>query len=244
MKNQYFADRRDLIKYELLLDLVERDGLPKSLLSLIMLTPNDETKEGSVRNYKQENYRPALFKFLNECSLTKSRDVSLLRELMLSMGVDYRPMHDDRCIDDSCRSHYFELCATAAHNHSLIFFDPDIGLQTGSTSYMKRKGATKYLLYEELSLVAHSAPTNAVIIVYQHLQNDKSKVRNDLHLKSLDFCKFVGSKSASIVTDLDVAYLVTSRNDESSRWASKIVCENCKRHGLEFIQVPLEPNLV
>jgi hypothetical protein len=47
MKNQYFGDRRHLLKYDLLADLAGR--LPDSrLVSIPMLTPNDDSGEGGL----------------------------------------------------------------------------------------------------------------------------------------------------------------------------------------------------
>jgi len=63
MKNQYFGDRRDFCKYELLLDLVACHGRePPALIP--MLTPNDGSGEGNITGYECGNRRALVYTFL------------------------------------------------------------------------------------------------------------------------------------------------------------------------------------
>lgn len=237
MKHQYFADRRDFIKHELLLDLAERHPSPGRLLSILMLTPNDNTAEGSVKTYEQGSRRRELFDFLRGCLTAGTRHVSLLRGFMRQVGVDYRPYLDDEYFDDADRTGYFAMAATAARDHSLIFFDPDIGLETGTLSYMHGNGVEKYLMKTDVSVVARAAPPDAVFVVYQHLQNDKRRVRADIDVRCRGLCHAVRSSSASFVTDHDVAFLVTSCEARATKWANQAVLSHGGKHGLEFGEV-------
>jgi hypothetical protein len=47
---------------------------------------------------------------------------------------------------------------------SVVFFDPDIGLQTGTVGYMRGKGAEKYLLYSDIRAVWDSHHTTATLM--------------------------------------------------------------------------------
>lgn len=230
MKHQYFADRRDFLKYELLLDLANVYSLPVRLLSLLMLTPNDDSAEGSVKTYEQGLRRRELFVFLKSCLAAGNRDVSRLRAFMRQVGVDYYPCRDDAYFTDAARSDYFVAGAAAARDHSVIFFDPDIGLETGTRNYMCRNGLEKYLMYADVSIVANAAPRDAVFVVYQHLQKHKGRVRADIKDRCLRLCHAVGSSSTAFVTDRDVAFLVTSR---STRSVTQAVLAHGGRHGLE-----------
>ena len=51
MKNQYFGDKRDYFKWNLILALTETQGSNKSLVYLPMLTPHDSTQEGRFTVY-------------------------------------------------------------------------------------------------------------------------------------------------------------------------------------------------
>lgn len=229
MKHQYFADRRDMLKYELLLDLALSGKVPARILSVLMLTSNDTTAEGSVKSFKQEQRRRELYDFLRACLVSNTRNVSLLRAFMHRVGVDYVPHHDDRYFTEAARTEYFASVAAAAHDHALIFFDPDIGLETGTRSYMRGKGSEKYLMYADVSRVASAAPREAVFMVYQHLQNDKRRIASDIRERCLQLCHAIGSESTTFLTDRDVAFLVTSR---STIGVNESVVEHAARHGL------------
>lgn len=233
MKHRYFADRRDFLKYELLLDLASRDPSGGRLLSLLMLTPDDGTPDGSIKTYEQGLRRRELYEFLRGCLVAGTRDVSLLREFMREAGVDYRRHRDDQFFDDAGRATYFAGCALAARGHSLMFFDPDIGLETGTRSYMRREGMEKYLMYADVAVVARAAPPDSVLVVYQHLQRDKNRVGADIDEKCQRLCRAIGSACAAYVTDRDVAFLVTSCDAESSRWAINAVIAHGGKHNLE-----------
>ena len=233
MKHQYFADRRDFLKYELLLDLVDQHHSSGRLLSILMLTPNDDTAEGSVKTYEQGLRRRELFEFLKRCLAAGTRNVSLLRSFMRQVGVDYQPYLDDHYFEDAHRGEYFRACAATVREHSLIFFDPDIGLQTGTPNYMRGNGIEKYLMYADVSTVAHTAPTDSVIVVYQHLQKNKNRILEDIDTRCRDLSKAVGSSSTTFVTDRDVAFLVTSRGAKYNLWARQAVSSHGVKHGLE-----------
>lgn len=237
MKHQYFADRRDFLKYELLLDLAGRDPSGCRLLSLLMLTRDDGTSDGSIKTYEQGLRRRELYEFLRGCLAAGTRDVSLLRKFMRAAGVDYRPHRDDQFFDDAGRATYFAGCALAARGHSLIFFDPDIGLETSTRLYMRRKGMEKYLMYADVAVVARAAPPESVLVVYQHLQKNKLRVGTDIDAKCQRLCRAIGSACAAYVTDRDVAFLVTSRDAKSSRWAIDAVVAHGGKHNLEIGEV-------
>ena len=76
MKNQYFADRRDLFKFDLLLDIAEHQR--KRLVLIPMLTPNDESGEGNVTNYDCGARRRVLFDSLRGALASNKRDIRLM----------------------------------------------------------------------------------------------------------------------------------------------------------------------
>ena len=82
MRDQYFTDARDFIKYELLLDLAELTE-PRQIASILMLTPNDDSFEGNVTMGCEPGLRRAdLYSFLDACRASGRRKVSRLREFM------------------------------------------------------------------------------------------------------------------------------------------------------------------
>jgi hypothetical protein len=240
MKDQYFADRRDFLKYELLLDLAEQVP-PRRLLSVLMLTPDDGSAEGNVVSYTPGLRRPELHAFLRDCLGVGTRRVSLLRDFMTRVGVDYLPYRDDEYFGDG-REAYFSSCAGLARDHTLIFLDPDVGLESGTVSYMRRRGLDKYLMHAELAAIAVAAPKEAVFVVYQHLPNDKRLALTNVEKKCRALCTAVRSSTAAYATDLDVAFLVTSRVSEAFGAATKVVRRH-ERHGLKIGEVAAQQPL-
>lgn len=75
MKNQYFGDRRDFFKYELLLDLASCVK-GRRLLLIPMLTANDSAREGSFIGFSRGSRRQLLF----ECVSTRLPQASVTSE--------------------------------------------------------------------------------------------------------------------------------------------------------------------
>lgn len=229
MKDQYFADKRDFMKYELLLDLVGQFR-PRRLLSMLMLTPDDDSAEGNLVTYMPGLRRPELHAFLQGCLSARTRRVGLLRDFMTAVGVDYIPYRDDEYFARG-RQAYFAACAQLARDHKLIFLDPDVGLETGTDGYMRRRGPDEYLMHLELAAIADAAPREAVFVVYQHLPNDKRLALTSTERKCRALSAAVRAPRAVYATDRDVAFLVTSRGSEACEVAARVVL-NHARHGL------------
>jgi hypothetical protein len=75
-----------------------------------------------------------------------------------------------------------------------------------------------------------------VFVVYQHLQNNKRLVLENIEQKCRALCRAVQSPSAAFATDLDVAFLATSRVSEACSAAARVVLSH-GRHGLEVGEV-------
>src|SRR5215471_3172019 len=149
VKNQYFGDRRDLLKYDLLLTLVESHGAGR-LTFIPMLTPNDDSREGRLSQTDRRGHRAALFDFLKESIARGDRDVRQLRQFMSSFGVDFMAYRDDAWFVHGDRGEYFDALPDEYLRGSVIFIDPDIGLETNTWKYRDGRGPEKYLLYPEL----------------------------------------------------------------------------------------------
>ena len=118
-----------------------------------------------------------MFDFLRQAVTSGRRDIRLLRELLPGCGVQYLPFGDAEYFQDATRRVYFNTLPTEWLTRSVVFFDPDIGLQTGTVGYMRGNGLEKYLMYSELSGVAARGSQDAIIVVYQHLQRGRFKAQ-------------------------------------------------------------------
>ena len=94
LKDQYFADKRDFFKWDLLEDLVALPPGRRALCYIAMLTPPDGTKEGVFKQYDTGARRGELHAFLQSCASCGRREVKAMRDYFVCRGVDYRPIGD------------------------------------------------------------------------------------------------------------------------------------------------------
>jgi len=151
VKNQYFGDVNDYVKYGLLRLLGGDSGLQGVLCW--MLTPDDDRGDGGKLQYLRESERwrhhdPQLFDALQGMSRaqTEQRSISLIE------GSDLLPrtsFFSEILADDaSARRGYFDRLWRNAAAADLVFFDPDNGMEVESVK-LGHKGSSKYLYWRE-----------------------------------------------------------------------------------------------
>lgn len=236
MKNQYFGDRRDLFKYDLLLDLVTAHGGGR-LAFVPMLTPNDGSGEGQLKQADRRYRRGELFTFLKTCLNTQQRDIRKLRELMPRFGVEFLPFRDDEFFDPASRLEYFNAVPSEHLRDSVVFIDPDIGLETGTHSYMRRRGLEKYLLYSELSAV-WSRMQGGALVVYQHLQKDARKRAGDVVRRMNIVSERVGATTLAVQWN-DLAFLTSVRHAGTAARIRRALREHADHHGIVLHDTPV-----
>ncbi len=170
MKNQYYADVNDYRKYGLLRCLARDPGL---LIGVCwMLTPDDGRTDGRFISYSSDpkrwrRYDPPLFDSLSAALASgRKREVNLASKAGHIPGALFfeRLLEDDRAGREAFFSEMFRVLALA----SLIFFDPDNGLEIRS-KHPGTKGSCKYLYWTELE-EAYSRGHS--VLVYQHFPRE------------------------------------------------------------------------
>lgn len=167
MKDQYFGNRHDYIKYALLRRLTRDNGVRTAVCW--MLTPPVEQKSGGQTSYLREpgarSYRPIdeeLFYFLREAVyIREERAVSVIEESgLLHDTIFYR----DRLTDNAGhRTKFFKEFLRLAEGCELIFFDPDYGLEPTNVRYGQER-SSKYLCRYEVAVTFSEGHS---LLVYQ-----------------------------------------------------------------------------
>jgi len=162
-----------------------------------------------------------------------------MREYFASRGVEYRPIGDtsEEFYSYTTRQTYFRAIPDSSLQQAVVFFDPDIGLNAGSDSYIKRVGIDKYLFDEDLRGFSSRIGNSSVAVVYQHLQRDRSRFWDDIEDRSLRVCRALGTSGASFVTDRDVAFVVTASDSEIRLAVARTMVEHAHKHGLDSGQL-------
>ena len=177
MKNQYFGDINDYMKYGLI-RLLTSYGRVRTAICW-MLTPNDGNTDGKFTDYLHtpefwRGYDPLLYDHLRNIVLEKTREVYAAQsDEILPNCIFYPTLLSD---NPAIRARYFEGFERSSKGCELIFFDPDNGLEVKSKPY-GRKHSSKYLYWREvrkLFNVGHS------LVIYQHFP----RIRRDRFIES------------------------------------------------------------
>ncbi|MDO8788316.1 MAG: nucleotidyltransferase family protein [Sulfuritalea sp.] len=220
MKNQYFGDKRDLFKFDLLLDLME-SGCFRQLTYVPMLTKGDSTGQGGFAPKDAAGHRLELFAFLQERRSSRAMDISNWKTFFREDNeFAYRAYRDDR--EDYAfdhRSDYFAGIDLEMIQSACILVDPDIGIERGRPSHMKKFGLDKYLFIDDLEHLLERGK-NSVVIVYQHLQRNANRrldqIANDVAVLS----KRLELAAVPFIREGDLVFYAISRDQSLVRTAA------------------------
>ena len=204
MKNQYFGDIYDYIKYGLIREL-SRQGKVSTAICW-MLTPNDERRDGHRVSYlgdpeRWRRYDPAVFDSLHSAVLELGeRNIGVLENSgLLPNATFYSHLLTDRSDE---RRRYFDEFLRLSHGKELVFFDPDNGLEVKSVKY-GQKGASRYLFLREVS---KSFSAGHSLLVYQHMPpKPREPLIRDL---TTGLMRETGSESVYVFRTPRVAFLL------------------------------------
>jgi hypothetical protein len=170
MKNQYFGDVNDYLKYGLLRTLQSTwDG---SLLVAWMLTPDDGSQDGKLRSYLDApdswaKYDPELFAGLANLIRSASQpSVSLIEKSPLLPRALY---HSVLVPDGREERHAWQDDLNSkALGVDLVFLDPDNGIEVPSKP-IGRKRSSKYVTWQEIQGLWKAGCS---LLIYQHFRRE------------------------------------------------------------------------
>lgn len=163
MKNQYVGDVNDYVKYAFLRHLMR---VGSEVTICWMLTSDDGRTDGNRRGYLEtpERYRhhdPELFDALAG-HLCQAREIETVEESGILPNARF--VSDSLGDEGESRVAYFGRLSSKLGPRSLVFFDPDNGLNVPSVRPGGRN-SSKYLFRDELATTLHAGHS---AIVYQH----------------------------------------------------------------------------
>jgi hypothetical protein len=164
MKNQYFGDQTDYIKYGILRAIVAA-GAPLGIHWT--LTEDDSSSDGSRTRYlnavnQWRHYDPPIFDAILERVRVGDRRLQLVEELAFVPNAV-------QCFDKwessvELRRNSIQALIEKLSHHSVVFLDPDNGLEVASARKGKL-GASKYIFLDEVSRFWASGHS---VLIYQH----------------------------------------------------------------------------
>jgi hypothetical protein len=164
MKNQYFGDKRDYFKYSLLEALAGAVPGIEQLTCIWMLTPAVPNNDGRKAFVLQPDHA-RLAAFFRACQARGIADVTEMRAYFRQQAFRFFSYGEnpDRYFNSANRLTYFSGVPDEALHRSLVFFDPDNGLEPAG------KATSAHLRYRELADVFQRMDAASIAVIYQHL---------------------------------------------------------------------------
>lgn len=169
---KYFGDNRDYFKYDLITAIFQ-SKLLDSYVFIPMLTKHRDDNQGNRKPLNNGNKSPELYDFLATCNVKSLNHWERWITPFVTHYYTVKPV-DEILFHDGSRAEYWQQFAALMNiNNALVFLDPDTGIETGRPSYRKKMGPEKYILNEELSNIFIELHLNSLLMIYQHLPNNK-----------------------------------------------------------------------
>ncbi|MDI6817353.1 MAG: hypothetical protein QME41_09245 [Actinomycetota bacterium] len=179
---KYFGDSRDCFKYDLITHLLEND-VATNYAFIPMLTNHRDDGEGNKTSKHIEGKSPGLLSFIDQCDSKDLEHWELWLKPHVHSYITVHPVNEIFFEDGSRNQYWKKFEGISKTKNALIFIDPDTGLETGTPSYLKKMGREKYILNGELAMLTQALDSTSVLMIYQHLPNNKHIHEVSVHKK-------------------------------------------------------------
>jgi len=239
MKNQYFGDVRDLFKYDLIQQILEEINSLQGFTFIPMLTENDlKGGDGNKRDFDRakKNSRPGtnnkeLMKFLLKYKIDKDkRDFTEIEKYFKSSGLKVS-IYEDQCneyFNNGIRDEYFKNISANLLHKSLVFVDPDNGLQI-------KKGTKKHLLYRDVKYLYDHMDEDSILMIYQHFPRARVKYPEYLPEGRSKKLKEKAGNLPTYISGKEIIFFLLTKNNELKSQLKRII-NKYKRHYPNFFR--------
>ncbi len=204
MKNQYFGDKRDYFKYSLLETLAAEVAGIERLTCIWMLTANTTNNDGR-KQFVAHPHHVRLATFLQKRRAKGTGTVAEMRAYFKRLPFGFFSYGDrpPPYFGTEGRDKYFRDIPDAVLRRSVVFFDPDNGLEPAVTV------TPAHLRHEELAEVFGRMDTTSIAVIYQHLPRIQGSVfwpsiATKLHRRL--------AASVGYIAEGDLAFFVVARD--------------------------------
>ena len=234
MKNQYFGDIYDYVKYGLLRRL--SDYGESSTALCWMMTPNDDGGDGGRTGYLEEHeswrdFDPDVFDCLTSAMDRGDRDTRIIERSGLLPNTRF---YSHTLTDNpDTRQAFMDGFLRRSKGRKLVCFDPDNGLEV-KTKKPGRKDSSKYLYMPEVSrsygaghslLIFQNTPREKREAFIQRTASRLSEQTGSNNVYSFHVCKALAT------------FFLVSQDDHYSEAVSKVEADWGEK--LETIRHPL-----
>ena len=230
MNEQYLGDSRDFVKYDFLLHLARSLNLSDGVTIIPMLTPPRGRKPhpGYGAGTRDQGLYTLLHSIASSLDLTYGQASQKIVSFFSEQGIPCRFVPDGE-LRPSYRNEYFSRVPQDTLRDSIVFIDPDTGLQGAS------RPSDAHLGQAEIEQIFARMSDNSVLVVYQHQHQFRSMHET---IRSVRRGLYHGTsiRHFAYIWDGQVALFVTTRwpdrlesiYGEMKQYAGRVGCHHDK----------------
>jgi hypothetical protein len=242
---KYFGDNRDYFKYDLITSIFEARLLERYVY-IPMLTDHRNDNEGIIALKDNGDKSLRLYAFIKTCPDKSLNHWETWLTPCVTSYLTAKPV-DLTYFRDVSRTEYWDrFKPMMGTDKTLVFVDPDTGLQTGTPSYRKRMGSEKYILNDELNILYNWLDPKSILMAYQHLPHDESKRICSTHKKLLQVQSVCKNNFTVAYREGDLAFVFVAKSKEMftdlQYFLKNYYDKSIHRHR-NIIKLHSEPNL-
>ena len=158
---KFFGDNRDYFKYDLITSIFEAKLLERYVF-IPMLT-----------DHRNANKSLKLYEFIEACKSLNNWETWLTP--YVTSYQTWKPTDQKYFRDESRTEYWGQFKPFMNTSKTLVFVDPDTGLQPKRSSDLKKGGPEKYILDNELKTLFDWLDPESILMIYQHLPRDSKR---------------------------------------------------------------------
>ena len=232
MNPQFFGDRHDLFKYDLIFTNMDRMRYDLSSFTFIpMLTKNRLPKTNDIAGADNHQLREVFNTLFGDGAALGYFEG--IRHYFISGG--FRIKIFDEPFSHSHRKEYFDNVRVQFPTNSLIFLDPDTGLKEDGTQ-------EKHLRYTELTDLYKELDPSSILMVYQHHNRYRTKDQNFSESIADNVEQNIGERPVYIDNN-SIMFLFLAKNTQLQEKLEGILNDYKKKYPGSFntkIQLPVK----
>ncbi len=219
---KYYGDDRDYFKYDLISFVLNKSDF-KRYGYIPMLTEHRYDNEGNISPASSDCKTKELLNFIATHSKPDLNNWEIWLKRYVSTYNSKQPINTDYFNDNNRVSYWEKHKEIISANNSLIFFDPDTGVQAGRTSRVKPKDREKYILNIEIHSILSKLSLSSMFVIYQHLQRNSNLHEKDIKNKCSALKEIEPMLNISIYREKDLAFIFITKGVALSKTISSIL---------------------
>jgi hypothetical protein len=213
MNRQFFGDTRDLFKYDLVRHIMKALPVFDSFTFIPMLTEDENSDKGKKSKTRDLEKAVKVGKAGSQNRdlvehMQRLQEIDNDLEYFQTIGAYFKKenilvdiLHKQQ-FSHNARNRYFDNILASFPKKSLVFLDPDIGLE-------ESKPSDRHVLFDEVERICQKMDPKSVLMIYQHFPREKHE--GYVHRRCSELFKRTGFSPVSI-TDNEIVFFFIVKN--------------------------------